>query len=72
MLDVFLLIFVANTKISFRYDFAAPLKMLAMLIQELKEILQDHVGIFSDILLNSQLHQITINYRFELRNHNVL
>ena len=48
MLDVFLLIFVANTKISFRYDFVAPLKMLAMLIQELKEILQDHVGIFSD------------------------
>ena len=30
MLDVFLLIFVADTKTSFRYDFVAPLKNMTI------------------------------------------
>ena len=37
-----------------------------MLIQELKEILQDQAHIFQDTYLeSSQMHQVTILYHFE-------
>ena len=43
-----------------------------MLILELKEIFQDHVCIFQDrYFLSSQIHQLTIMYHFEHRNHDI-
>ena len=49
------------------------LKLLAMLIWELKEILQDQAHIFQDTYLeSSQIHQLTIMYRFEHTNHDIL
>ena len=44
-----------------------------MLIQELKEILQDQVHIFQDIYLEiSQIHLLTIMYRFKHTDHDIL
>ena len=41
-----------------------------MLIQVLKKILQDQVHIFQDT--SSQIHQLTIMYRFEHTNYDIL
>ena len=44
-----------------------------MLIQELKEILQDQAHIFQDKYFeSSQIHQLTIIYRLEHTNHDIL
>ena len=44
-----------------------------MLIRGLKEILQDQAYIFQDTyFLSSQIHQLTIMYRFEHTNHDIL
>ena len=47
--------------------------LLAMLIQELKEILQDQAHIFLDQYFErSQIHQLTIMYHFEYTIPNIL
>ena len=44
-----------------------------MLIQELKEILKDQAHIFQDTYFeNSQIHQLTMMYRFEHKSHDIL
>ena len=44
-----------------------------MLIRELKETLQDEADIFQDTYFeSSQIHLLTIMYRFERTNHDIL
>ena len=44
-----------------------------MLIQKLKEIMQDQAHIFQDTYFEtSQIHQLTIMYHFEHTNHDII
>ena len=44
-----------------------------MLIQELKEVLQDQAHIFRDTYFQiSHIHQLTVMYRFEHVSHDIL
>ena len=49
------------------------LKLLAMLIQELKEILNGQAHKFQDTYFAwSQIHQLTVMYHFKHTNHDIL
>ena len=44
-----------------------------MLRRKLKEVLQDHFQLLQDTYFESfQIHQVTIKYRFDHRNHDIL